>query len=214
MGDVISLAGHPRFRPADPVGDEPRRSTAEVVFAFDLASPFTYLAAERVERHFEQVEWRPVLAGTSLPSEPAALAEQRAAALGLPLVWPEASGSPPAAMRVASLAAERGCSRAFTLAAGRLAFCGGFALDDPDVIAEAAAVAQLGLDDALAAAGDGTRDEPMRRAARRLVTQGADRLPLLSVDGVIFAGEDRLAAAAAAYAGTGEQPPPLRYGAP
>ena len=213
MGDVISLAAHPRFRVAEPAREqESGLVTAEVVFAFDLSSPFTYLAADRVERHFARVEWRPVLAGmAALPERPDAYAEERAAALGLPLVWPDRFGPATAAMRVASLAAERGCARAFVLAAGRLAFCGGFDLDDPDVIAEAAAVAQLGLDDALAAAGDSARDEPMREAARRLAAQGADRFPLLCVDGTMFAGEDRLAAAVAAFAGVGEDPSPVRY---
>ena len=65
-------------------------------------------------------------------------------------------------MRVASLAAaEGGHAAPFVLAASRLAFCGGFDLDDPEVLAEAAAAAGLGLPEVLAAAGDRSRDGEM-----------------------------------------------------
>ena len=57
-------------------------------------------------------------------------AEERAAALRLPLEWPERWPMPvPAAMRVAHYAAQQGRGGAFVLAATRLAFAGGFDLD-------------------------------------------------------------------------------------
>ena len=214
MGDVIALSAHPRFHRFE--HDEgPYVPAPPVVFAFDLASPFSYLAAERVERHFGDVTWRPVLGeAASLTDPPVALAEERAAALGLPLVWPEGAGSTTAAMRVASLAAEQGCARGFVLAAARLAFCGGFELDDPEVIAEAAAVAHLGLDEALEAAHDTDRDAAMRDAARRLAAVGAERLPVLLVGDTMFAGEDRFAAASARFSGLDDSVPPLRRSVP
>ena len=65
-------------------------------------------------------------------------------------------------MRVAALAAaEGGHAAPFVLAASRLAFCGGFDLDDPEVLAEAAAAAGLELPEVLAAAGDRSRDGEM-----------------------------------------------------
>jgi 2-hydroxychromene-2-carboxylate isomerase len=103
-------------------------------------------------------------------------------------------------MRVASLAAERGNAAPFVLAAGRLAFCGGYELDDPEVIAEAAAAAGLPLADALAAAGELRRDGAMERTALRLLRRGADELPATIVGRRLFAGESRLAEAAAAAA--------------
>jgi 2-hydroxychromene-2-carboxylate isomerase len=112
------------------------------------------------------------------------------------------------ARRVASLAAERGRAAPFVLAASRLAFCGGFELDHPEVLAEAAAAANLGLEDCLRAAGDISRDGPLEQAARRLLARGADRLPAVRVARVLFAGEDRIAEAAA-LAGT---PAALRAG--
>lgn len=214
MGDVISLLGHPRFARAAPVGGEPAAPAPPVIFAFDLASPFTYLVAERLERTFGDVAWRPVLGGAAeIAQPPAALAEERAAALGLPLVWPEREDCSRAAMRVASLAVERGCARGFVLAAVRLAFCGGFELDDPDVIAEASAVAGLGLDEALAAAHETTRDVPMQQAAQRLAAHGAERLPVLVVGDAMFAGEDRFTTASARFRGADQPDASLRRSA-
>ena len=94
--------------------------------------------------------------------------------LRVPLLWPEGDlgAATTAAMRVASFAAERGRAAAFAQAAMRLAWCGGFELDDPEVLAEAAAAAGLGLDDALAAAGDVAHDGPMEMTARRLLAAG------------------------------------------
>jgi 2-hydroxychromene-2-carboxylate isomerase len=117
----------------------------------------------------------------------------------MPLVWPD--GFPaevPAAMRVASYAAECGRGAAFVLAAGRLAYCGGFDLEDPEIIAEAAAAAGLGLDACLAAARDAARDGTLEQAGRRLLAAGADMLPALRVGRALFAGEERIAEAAAA----------------
>jgi len=105
-----------------------------------------------------------------------------------------------AAMRVAAMASERGMAAPFVLAAGRLAFCGGYDLDDPEVIAEAAAAAALALDEALVAAAQIRRDGPMERAAMRLLRRGADELPAAVVGRRLFAGEGRLAEAAAAAA--------------
>ena len=77
----------------------------------------------------------------------------------MPLVWPEAQPVPGrSAMRVAALAVERGRAAEFVLAASRLAFCGGYDVDDPEILAEAAAAADLGLDECLHAAGELRRD--------------------------------------------------------
>ena len=128
-----------------------------------------------------------------------AAAEERAAAVRLPLVWPENWPTEvPAAMRVAAHAAETGRGAAFVLAAGRLAFCGGFDLDDPEILAEAAAAAGLGLDDCLHAAGDRGRDGKIEAAARRLLAVGADRLPALRIGRALYWGETQVADAAAA----------------
>jgi len=210
MGDVISLTElrAARLASAAPRGGRGARAT----LYFDVASPWTYLAAERAERLFGDMAWRPaaadvLLGGRSAPDPRGAAlrsaAERRAFELRMPLVWPEGwplSGR--SAMRVAALAADQGRAAPFVLAAGRLAFCGGYDLDDPEVIAEAAAAAGLMLDEALAAAGELRRDGPTERTAMRLLRRGADELPVLAVGRRLFAGEARLAEAAAAAAGS------------
>ncbi|MDQ4040319.1 MAG: DsbA family protein, partial [Actinomycetota bacterium] len=144
MGQIIDFgerAARPpsRRRP-------PGASTAS--FHFDLACPFTYLALERVERQLPEVRWRPTCADALYRADPwgddveaaakRAAAERRARALRLPLSWPsEHPRAARGAMRAALYAAEQGRGGAFALAAARLAFCGGFDLRDPEVLAEA-----------------------------------------------------------------------------
>jgi 2-hydroxychromene-2-carboxylate isomerase len=175
---------------------------------FDLRSPYTYLVAERADRLFAGLDWRPasadVLDGGDPDDDAARAAADRARLLGLPLVWPEDRPYRVLrAMRVASLAAERGSGGMFALAASRLAFCGGFDLDDPEILAEAAAAAGIALDDAFHAAGDVARDGPIEAAARMLVAAGAERLPVLKVGRTLFSGEDRLMEGAAAARAAG-----------
>jgi 2-hydroxychromene-2-carboxylate isomerase len=206
MGDVIRLADRRQARRARP---RRRGESVRAEFLFDLASPFTYLAAERVERAFAGVRWTPAsstaLRGGSLAADAAGLtrarvaAEQRAVLLRLPLVWPETyPADVPAAMRVAAYASRCGRGAAFVLAAGRLAFCGGFDLDDPEILAEAAAAAGLSLNGCLRAAGDVRHDGAIEAAGRRMLSAGADRLPALRVGRSLFWGEGQVAEAAAA----------------
>lgn len=209
MGRVISIEDYRRSRaeaqPA-PVADRPTADAPGVTFAFDLRSAFTYLAAERVDRAFRDVRWVPaMIPGTSaiaseeLVADSRARAEQRATALRMPLVWPERD--PVAglgAMRVAAYAAESGQAGPFALAAGRLAYCGGFDLDDPEILAEAAAAACLPIDGCLDAFGDRARDAELLHTGMALMQAGTAVLPALQVGERWFAGEERLAEAAAA----------------
>ena len=177
-------------------------------FFFDLVSPFTYLVAERVDRAFDEVTWSPAGAASlhccDLPVgereavEVAGRAEARAVALRLPLEWPERwPAAVPAAMRVAHHAAQAGRGAAFVLAATRLAFAGGFDLEDLEILTEAAAAAGLPLDACLSAAREDRRDGAIAAAARRLLGAGADRLPALALERGVFWGEDRVGDAVA-----------------
>jgi 2-hydroxychromene-2-carboxylate isomerase len=199
VGNVISLAEHRRMRGSAPSITAAARSP-RVTFAFDLSSPYTYLAAERVDRLFPNLVWRPVLEEVlQLPPIDRTAVEDRAHAVGMPLVWPDLGPeSVRPVMRVAALAAERGCAASFVLAASRLAFCGGFELDHPEALAEAAAAANLGLEDCLHAAGDEGRDGALEAGARKLMAQGAERMPVLRVGRLLFSGEDRIGEALAA----------------
>jgi 2-hydroxychromene-2-carboxylate isomerase len=206
MGELIRLAER---RQARRTRRRKRVAPSRAEFFFDLACPFTYLVAERVDRAFDHVVWTPasatILPAGGLASDPGALAimrtaaEERARALRLPLVWPESfPAEVPAAMRVAAHAAASGRGTSFVLAAGRLAFCGGFDLDDPEILFEAAAAAGLGLDDSLRAAGDRGRDGAIEAAGSRLLAAGADRLPALRVGRSLVWGEGKVAEVAAA----------------
>ena len=206
MGDVINMAERRAAR--RPRGAH-RPAPTRVEFLFDLCCPFSYLAAERVERAFDDVIWTPASTVALRCAAPATdadglelherAAEARAAELRLPLVWPERYPEEvPAAMRAAAYASEQGRGAAFVLAAGRLAFCGGFDLEDPETLAEAAAAAGVGMDDCLQAVGQLRRDAAIDAAGRRLRAAGADRLPALRVGRSLFWGENRVAEAAAA----------------
>jgi 2-hydroxychromene-2-carboxylate isomerase len=176
-------------------------------FFFDVACPLSYLTAERVERTLGETHWIAV-DETSLRGERDrdraeldALREQaeaRARALRLPLVWPDRFPAPsPCALRAAAYACELGAGPRFVLAASRLAFCGGFDLEDPEVLTEAAAAAGVPLDGCLAAAGDARRDEALTATARGLRSRGIGELPAIRIGGQWFESESGLQAACA-----------------
>ena len=203
MGTVTSLHAHRVARTRRDLAR--RQALPPAALFFDLASPYTYLAAERAERLFAGLEWHPAYMGMlhapEISEDGMRAASQRAALLGLPLMWPDGHPRPVrGAMRVAALAAEMGCGAAFVLAASRLAFCGGFDIDEPDILAEAAAAAGIGLHEALAAAGDLSRDGAIELAGLSLLAAGALELPAVRVGRRLFCGEQRLREAAAARA--------------
>ncbi|MEA2158056.1 MAG: hypothetical protein QOD66_436 [Solirubrobacteraceae bacterium] len=207
MGDLIVLADRLADRRAARSGPASFRPA----FFFDLACPFSYLAAERIERFIGEAEWVPVAgasvpAGASLPSGSRSLrtpqliqrAELRAAELRLPLVWPDyRPGGTPSALRATAYASEVGAGAPFALAASRLAFCGGFDLEDPEVLAEAAAAAGIPLEDCLAAARDTSWDDALQATGHGLVSRGITELPAFRVDRRFVQGERALAEAAA-----------------
>jgi 2-hydroxychromene-2-carboxylate isomerase len=196
MGTLIDL----QERLAD--RSRPTRG-ARPAFFFDLACPYSYLAAERAERLLGDVEWIPAAgrqlrSGPPLPDSDAdrERAEHVAALLRLPLVWPERFPSEvPRALRAASYAGEIGAGPQFALAAARLAFCGGFDLEDPEVLAEAAAAAGIPLGGCLEQAGDPAGDAQLRATGDGLRRRGVERLPAVRVGNRWFAGEYGLLAA-------------------
>lgn len=199
MGVVIQLPQ--RRRPAR------QQSVASATFFFDLACPYTYLAAERIDRRFGEAHWRPASGRRVALSSPcvaaglaadraAEAAERRARELHMPLVWPERFPAPvPAAMRAATFALTQGRGAAFAIAVGRLAFCGGFDVDDPRMLAEAAAAAGLEVEATLAAAFDERRDRLVEAAGRALWVDGGSGVPTLRLEGRLYQGERAITAA-------------------
>jgi 2-hydroxychromene-2-carboxylate isomerase len=211
MGELIVLTDWHRDRARTMVGTRP-------AFFFDPSCPFSYLAAERVQRMLGEVHWVPTaVASLHAPGPPLhvplhnalerdpleqtrivmARAEHQAQRLQLPLVWPDRfpAGSP-AALRVAAHAAEAGVGERFALAAARLAFCGGFDLEDRGVLADAARAAGLAVEEALAAAANPALDGPLHSAARGLSAHGVRSLPAIRLGRRLISGERMLEEAA------------------
>lgn len=203
-GNVIDLAAHRAARAGRSAGAA-TRAPVPVSFYFDLACPFSYLAAERAERLLPGARWQPVLADALHAADPwsdpglAALAAARAVELRLALVWPARRPRQALqAMRAAAYACEQGRGPAFATAALRLAFCGGFDLSDPEVLAEAAGSSAVDLDGCLRAAADTGRDGALEATGRRLLAHGADRMPVVALGEVLYSGESGIDGAALA----------------
>lgn len=197
MGDLIHL-------------DErrSRRAASATAFFFDICCPLSYLVAERVERLLGAVDWIPVEGALLCARDREddarldvlrARVESYARELRLPLVWPDVHPAHPTrppraprARRACTFACELGAGPAFALAASRLAFCGGFDLDDPETLAEAAAAAGVPLQPCLEAAGETWRDEELSDAALLLQEHGVAQLPALRIDGRWLEGEAAL----------------------
>jgi 2-hydroxychromene-2-carboxylate isomerase len=205
MAEVIQLTQR-RAQQAVPQVPE---TTGPTTLYFDLASPYTYLVAERIERRVGTAVWRPAVLPAPLArgDEIVADAQQRARALRMPLVWPERFPSRvPSAMRVATYANEQGCGPAFAIAAGRLAFCGGFDVEDPDILAEAAAASGLDVDAALVAAREPRRDHQVQMAGRSVGHAGGTLLPALEHERRLYCGEPHITAWLSQAAGAVARP--------
>jgi 2-hydroxychromene-2-carboxylate isomerase len=208
MGELIVLAERRADR------SRPTRGSQRPAFFFDVSCPFSYLTAERVERVLGDVEWVPTAAAMinqggewDQPAAVRAHAETCAVAMRLPLVWPERFPAPaPGALRAAAYAAEIGAGCRFALAASRLAFCGGFDLEDPEILAEAAAASGIGLNACLQAAGDVSRDGELHATARGLLHPGVRQLPAIRVERHVFSADSALAAASALIRSGYERP--------
>lgn len=197
--------------------DERRRSRPDLVrepapaFYFDIGSPVSYLAGELLHGTLEGVRWIPVTSGslTRLREKPTGTTsrasdapvnvrlQRRIEALRRGLVTPErARIAAPRAQRACAYAVALGAGPEFATAAARLAFCGGFDLEDRETLAEAAASAGLPLGGCLAAARDHRWDDRLRADARSLLALGATQAPVIEAGGRWWAGEDALMAPA------------------
>ena len=193
----------------DRLADRSRPSRgSRAAFFYDLACPISYLVAERIERTLGEVDWIPApasdlhgAAGWARVETTRALAEREARATRLPLVWPDRFPADARyALRAAAYAADNGAGSSFALAAMRLAFCGGFDLDDPEILAVAASAAGLSIEACLAAARDPSRDHGLCATARGLHARGVRRLPAVRLGRRWFEGERLLDAVALAGA--------------
>jgi len=183
----------------------------DAAFYFDLASPLSYLAAERVLHVFSSpagrarvnAEWQPVLARELADDESFDLTtiERAARAQGLqPLKWPSPFPFDSAlAMRVATYAKSIGRTVPFVQAAFRQAFAGGHSLEDPDFVLIAAAACEMHPAAVLKAAELRSVAEQLSAATALAATAGVSGVPAVRVGERVFVGE-RAVEDAAVYA--------------
>jgi 2-hydroxychromene-2-carboxylate isomerase len=182
------------------------------IFYFDLGSPYSYLAAERIHSVLpEPPVWQPILLGglfkrhgrrswADTDGRAAGIreVERRARERGLPaLSWPEPwPGDMLAAMRAATYAAQIGRAAAFALAAFRQAFVGGRDLSVIDNVLIAAAACELHPRALLAAVGSDQVKKALRATTDEAADLGVVGVPTVAVGGELFWGDDRLEEAA------------------
>ena len=187
------------------------------VFFYDFYSPYSYLAAERVNSTMPVVpEWRPISFGHILKQSgrrPWSFdhgddhdahwdqIERRAAERGLPDVrrpagWPIDSYSVIGA-RAATFAKGSGRAVAYSLALFRQVFAGGRALDE-DTILIAGAACELHPNALLKGIESRTVKDELVEATTEAYELGVRGVPTIAVDGELFWGDDRLEEAAAA----------------
>ena len=182
------------------------------VFYYDLGSPFSYLAAERVNSVLPVVPvWQPILLGavfkaTSRSSwgngprraDGMAEVERRAPQRGLPPVsWPDPW--PPntlTAMRAATFAQQAGRAVAFSLAAFRQAFAAGRDLGELDNVLLAAAACELHPRAVTKGIESLSVKERLRAETDAAVERGVTGVPTVAVGARLFWGDDRLEDAA------------------
>jgi 2-hydroxychromene-2-carboxylate isomerase len=175
------------------------------VFYYDLGSPESYLAAERVMAALPVApEWTPILAAglpRFAPGDPGArrsAAESRAAELHVqPLRWPAAwPRDTRAAMVAATYAKQIGRAVAFSLAAFRQAFAGGRELDE-DTILLAGAACEMHPRAVLQALGRASIATALDAATAEAAAAGVIAVPALRIGETVLHGEEGVDAAAA-----------------
>lgn len=187
--------------------DGARESSPEQpAFYFDLGSPESYLAAERVLGLLPVVaEWRPVLA-TELPDglgdlDQAAIervaAERDMQTLRWPAVVPPDTA---AAMRAATYAKRIGRTVAFCLAAFRQAFAAGRDLADPETVLIAGAACEMHPTALLKGMELRSVAGALEHATEEALVAGVRRVPALRAGWAVFHGDAGLDEAARALA--------------
>jgi 2-hydroxychromene-2-carboxylate isomerase len=175
-------------------------------FFYDLGSPYAWLAAERIDALFDDVEWVPVLLGgifraTGRSSwgegprreEGIAEIERRARERGLPSIrWPDPW--PNDGLRAMRAAVHGG--KPFAQAAFRVHFVSGVALSDESGIFLAADHAGLDPQEVLEATNDQAIKDALRANTDRALEAGGIGVPTVVIDGALFWGDDRLEEAA------------------
>lgn len=187
----------------------------DAVFYYDFSSPYSYLAAARIDDLLPQARWRPIVFGSLIqeigkvpwslrPGRDVEMAEieRRVADRGLPpLRWPE--GWPRDSYSVlplrAALAAQRhGRLKPASHALYAVAFAEGRRLDGLDHVLDAVVGQGLDREDLKAAMDSPEVRDELRSNTARALSRGVTGVPTVAVGEELFWGDDRLEEAAAA----------------
>jgi 2-hydroxychromene-2-carboxylate isomerase len=179
----------------------PTAGSSTARFYYDLASPESYLVAERALHALGTVpEWIPVWRGEPAfrcAEEVASYqedVERRAQQLGLmTLRWPDPFPADVSwAMLAATYAKWIGRGVAFSLAALRQAFAAGRDLSERDNVLLAAAACEMHPAAVIKGAGLDSTRRALREAGERADADGVHELPAVWIDGHVLAGERAL----------------------
>jgi 2-hydroxychromene-2-carboxylate isomerase len=186
------------------------------VFYYDLGSPYSWLAAERIHQVLpETAIWQPILLGgiwqqsggqswgiTDDRDEGIREVERRAEKYGLlPVRWPDGwPNNTLKAMRAAIFAQQTGRTVAFSLAAFRQAFAAGKDLSDVDNVLIAAAACELHPNAVLKGIELQSTKDRLREATQEAYDRGVRGAPSVVIGDQVFWGDDRLEDAAKALA--------------
>lgn len=177
-------------------------------------SPYSWFAAERIERLIPDARWQGVLAGalfkandrvswglTDRRAEGIADCEARAAAHGLgPIRWPQEWPTSDLLVARAIIYAEaRGMLMPFALSAMRMAFLEGRDLGERETVLESGRRAGIEPSELEAALADQTVKDALRSVTGEAVALGVFGVPTVVLGTELFWGDDRLEDAAEAH---------------
>jgi 2-hydroxychromene-2-carboxylate isomerase len=191
---------------------------ATPLFFYGAMSPYSWFAAERIERLLPDARWQGVFAGaifkasgrvswglTESREGGMADCEARARAHGLgPIRWPEPWPTSDLLIARAMTFAERppaspGQAKALGLTAMRLAFLEGADLGEQGVVLEAGRRAGLDVEELSSALSDADVKDALRPATDEALALGVFGVPTVVIGVELFWGDDRLDEAAAAH---------------
>ena len=185
----------------------------DIVFFFDFSSPYSYIAAEKIDalaaKHGRRVDWRPILIGAIFQQTGAVPLVQlplkgdyslrdfpRSARFhGLPFKMPTRFPLPTqSAARAFYVIAERDAllARDFARAVFRALFVEDRDISDLAVVLEIAARFGIDSDELSQAVATSAVKEQLKRATETAAAQGVFGVPFFIVDQEPFWGADRL----------------------
>lgn len=186
---------------------------AAVDFWYEFASPYSFLAAERIGAMAAQrgvaVVWRPFLLGPIFKAQgfdtsPFAVFPDKGrymwrdvarwcSRLGLPLTIPEPFPQNSLTAARVAMALPDEAREAFSTMLFRAEFCRGLSISDAGVVREAVMAAGTEFEPALAAAATPLVKDALRRATAEAQAKGVFGAPTsVTDDGELFWGNDRL----------------------